>query len=246
GIDSDCGDDSDYDADTDGYDHDGYGGSDCNDSDGAIHPGASETWYDGVDGNCDDRNDHDADSDGHLHPSYGGDDCDDAVGSTYPGASDTWYDGVDSNCDGANDYDADSDGHNHSSHGGDDCDDACSTCYPGSTHYTESPDGRNQDCDSEVDELDGAAMTKVCNAPGASAWHRVDSEYGGLQRACRAFCGHDAFSISGCNTGGGCFGSMWSEYNFSTCTPSGGYTGCPNGGMDWSCPFSCTCREAYR
>ena len=37
---------------------------------------------------------------------------------------------------------------------GDDCDDSCATCYPGSTAYTPSPDGKDQDCDGSVDEID--------------------------------------------------------------------------------------------
>ncbi|HCH65522.1 MAG TPA: hypothetical protein DFR83_22150, partial [Deltaproteobacteria bacterium] len=49
GIDADCAGNSDYDADTDGYDSDAYGGDDCNDTDSSVHPGAADTWYDGVD-----------------------------------------------------------------------------------------------------------------------------------------------------------------------------------------------------
>ncbi|MDP6934385.1 MAG: MopE-related protein, partial [Myxococcota bacterium] len=131
GVDADCDEASDYDADGDGYDSAEYGGDDCFDQDPTVYPGAGETWYDGLDDDCDEGSDYDADGDGHDHPDHGGDDCDDAESTTYPGAEETWYDGVDSDCDEASDYDADGDGHDHDEHGGDDCDDTDETVYAG-------------------------------------------------------------------------------------------------------------------
>ncbi|MDP6933450.1 MAG: MopE-related protein, partial [Myxococcota bacterium] len=69
GVDSDCDEASDYDADGDGYDSTDYGGDDCFDQDPTVYPGADETWYDGTDGDCDGGNDYDADSDGHASSS---------------------------------------------------------------------------------------------------------------------------------------------------------------------------------
>jgi predicted outer membrane repeat protein len=56
------------DADGDGWDE----ASDCDDTDGAVHPGLPEIWYDGVDQDCD-GNDDDQDGDGVPYP----EDCDD-------------------------------------------------------------------------------------------------------------------------------------------------------------------------
>ena len=54
GVDQDCVEDSDYDADGDGADSEDYGGDDCADDDATRHPEAEEGWQDlGVDNDCD-------------------------------------------------------------------------------------------------------------------------------------------------------------------------------------------------
>ena len=62
--------------DTDG---DGYSAcdGDCDETDGAIHPEAKDSWYDGIDSNCDGLDDYDQDGDGGQAEAYGGPDCDD-------------------------------------------------------------------------------------------------------------------------------------------------------------------------
>ena len=143
GVDSDCDGSSDYDADSDGWgsaDYDaevaaeGLDTGDCDDTDAAVSPGATEVWYDGTDADCDGASDHDADGDGYDHVSLGGDDCLEGTGldlmtnpsglepaDVNPGAAEVWYDGTDADCDDGSDYDADSDGYDHESAGGGDC-----------------------------------------------------------------------------------------------------------------------------
>ena len=126
---------------------------DCDDSDAAINPGASEIWYDGTDQDCDGLSDYDADYDGYDYDAYGGTDCDDTDASINPGATDTWYDGVDSDCDGASDYDKDGDGEDSSAYGGGDCDDEDTTINTGEA---ETCDGVDNNCSGDESDASDA------------------------------------------------------------------------------------------
>ncbi len=87
------------DSDGDGYDNHLCGGTDCDDSDPGIHPGASESCN-GRDDDCDGQiDDIDQDGDGYRPISCGGTDCDDANPNIHPGADEV-CDLVDNNCDG--------------------------------------------------------------------------------------------------------------------------------------------------
>jgi hypothetical protein len=145
-------------------------GSDCDDGEAAVHPGATDTC-DGLDNDCDGATDEDAptwyaDAD---HDSYGdpgtsvtactqpsgyvadATDCDDTDVLTHPGAFERWYNGRDEDCDGASDYDQDGDGHDSDAYGGDDFDDTDATCYPGALDVI---DGVDNDGDGNVDYIE--------------------------------------------------------------------------------------------
>ncbi len=170
GIDEDCDDLDDYDADKDGYTSalhsDGPDcmdqptdpvptklGGDCEDPSGApspeqVHPGAGDVAYDGVDMDCSGGTDFDGDHDGYATCDG---DCDDAVSTVNPGVPEVWYDGIDQDCDG-NDGDKDEDGYVAEGYTGGlpvgalsgDCDDAEDTTHPGATDLFY--DGVDADC----------------------------------------------------------------------------------------------------
>jgi len=182
------------DADGDSYDAIECGGSDCDDTDAAIFPSATDTWYDGVDSDCDGASDYDADGDGYDSDAYGGTDCDDADAAVYPGATDAWYDSVDSNCDGASDYDADGDGFDSDETGGSDCDDSDATINPDATEIYY--DGVDQDCDGASDydaDGDGYETDTDCDDsdttinPGATEVY-----YDGVDQDCDGASDYDA------------------------------------------------------
>ncbi len=145
------------DEDGDGHDCEGAGGDDCDDTDDATYPGATEEWYDGDDQDCSGDDDYDQDGDGFQtewwepDSSDGGGDCNDANPDVYPGAPDEWYDNVDSNCDGRDDWDQDNDGYKTTlGDRGNDCDDTNSAINPGEKE--DDTNGIDDDCDGRIDE----------------------------------------------------------------------------------------------
>jgi len=163
GVDADCGDDSDYDQDGDGHDHDAFDGDDCDDEDPDIYPGQSEVWYDGVDQDCSGGSDYDQDGDSYDSDKHGGDDCDDLDELVNTGATEIWYDGVDQDCDGGSDYDQEGETHNSDAYGGDDCDDTDGAISPSAEEAWY--DGVDQDCsggsdyDQDGDGFDSTGAT---------------------------------------------------------------------------------------
>ena len=174
------------DADGDGVDGVIAGGSDCDDLDPAIFPGAVERC-DGVDNDCSGGVDDDAvdavtwyeDDDGDGWGVEPGettcgaplgfvdrpDDCDDDDPEIRPDASEIWYDGIDQDCDGGSDYDADRDGHDFDLHGGDDCLDTVATIHPGADELWY--DGLDQDCDGQSDfDRDGDGFDATAEGAG--------------------------------------------------------------------------------
>jgi hypothetical protein len=173
------------DEDEDGYDAIGAcGGTDCDDTDASVYPGATE-YCNGYDDNCDGTIDEDtaadavtwyADSDSDSYgdvsvtdvdcyqpTGYVADstDCDDTVATTYPGA-DEYCNGVDDDCDGTIDEDTAVDAvswyADADSDGYGDPSVSDTECYQPSGYVAD-----NTDCDDTVATTNPGA-TEYCNS----------------------------------------------------------------------------------
>ena len=195
-------------------------GSDCDDTNSAIHPAAEEVC-DGIDNNCDDNIDGDAIDAATWYADADGDgfgdassttlsceaptgttadatDCDDTNPDIHPGAEETWYDGVDGDCDGGNDYDADGDGFDSDGYGGTDCDDeeAGVNTDAEETWY----DGIDTDCDGASDyDADGDGFDSAsydgddCDDANPDTWPGApDDPYDGVVNDCNSASDYDA------------------------------------------------------
>ncbi len=89
-----------FDADGDGY---ATCANDCDDTNAAINPGASETCN-AIDDNCDGNIDEGFDIDGDGYRTCDGD-CNDLDAAVNPAAEEVCDDGIDNNCDGNTDVD---------------------------------------------------------------------------------------------------------------------------------------------
>lgn len=138
-----------------GFDLDGDGhlpmtcavGDDCDDTNSAISPSATEIPYDGVDQDCSGADSLDADNDGFDSIDYGGNDCNDNDPDTFPGAPEVAKDGLDQDCDGEDSLDSDEDGYDDIDFGGRDCDDYDASINPGAFDWFNDAGGVDSDCD---------------------------------------------------------------------------------------------------
>lgn len=186
------------DGDSDGYGVDGTGttacvsptgyapaAGDCNDSDPAYNPGANES-------NCADPNDYNCDGsvaysdvDGDGFPAC--QECDDTNADTHPGATEV-CDAIDNDCDGSVDeqvtstwyQDADGDGYGNASapyvgcdkpeayvSDATDCNDKAVDVNPGAT---EACNGKDDDCDLSVDEVDATGCILTYSDGDGDTW----------------------------------------------------------------------------
>ena len=143
---------------------------DCNDTDAAAYPGATEVLYDGLDADCLGDSDWDKDGDGFDAVIGGGEDCYDSEDEDlptfegdcdvargtffpediHPDAVDEPYDGVDADCSGQTDFDADGDGFPQC----DECDDGDPDRSP-NVEVEIWYNGYDEDCDGNDGDQDG-------------------------------------------------------------------------------------------
>jgi len=218
------------DADGDG---DGFAASaDCDDTNAAINPGATEIWYDGINQNCDAASDYDQDGDGDDRDIDGGTDCDDTDPTILVGALET-CDGVDENCNGSTDegwtadgvfFYRDADGDTFGDPGNrrrrcfaepgfvpddTDCDDTDISISPAATEIC---DGEDTDCDGIVD-----------NGPGFTWYRDADGD----------LLGDPADTVSSCTQPAGYVGNDLDCLDTDPLVRPGGVETC--NGLDDDC-----------
>ncbi|MBW1809918.1 MAG: lamin tail domain-containing protein, partial [Deltaproteobacteria bacterium] len=153
------------DADLDGFEAESCGGTDCNDGDNSIYPGADEICGDTIDQDCNGVDLQcgcaDSDQDGYEDSSCGGSDCDDGNAEINPGQDEICDDSIDNDCDNDTDgadsdcavcADDDQDSFEDAACGGEDCDDSNAAVNPDADEICD--DSIDNDCDGDTDTDD--------------------------------------------------------------------------------------------
>ncbi|MCB9744970.1 MAG: hypothetical protein H6741_06765 [Alphaproteobacteria bacterium] len=143
--------------------------TDCDDSQAAVNPGASEATCNGLDDDCDSATSDTPDGDGDGYSVC--EDCDDADAAVSPGASEATCNGVDDDCDSATSDTPDADGDGYSVC--EDCDDGDAAVSPGAAEAT--CNGVDDDCDSATSDTpdgdgDGYSECDDCDDGDASIY----------------------------------------------------------------------------
>jgi hypothetical protein len=200
---TDC-DDSDClcaDGDSDGYGNPpgvccSYPGTDCNDSDSQVNPGATEICDNGKDDDCDGATDcadsqcacADLDGDGYGNPpgpccAYPDLDCDDTDANIFPGAPVLCDNGKDDDCDTLVDCqdsdctcsDADGDGYGDPpgpccAYSQQDCNDNDPNVHPGTSEICAN--SKDDDCDTQIDCNDSdCSSDPSCSSNWPQCWN---------------------------------------------------------------------------
>jgi hypothetical protein len=181
----------DVDADGDGYT---VCGGDCDDTNPAIHPGATEVCN-GIDDDCNGvRDDGFPDADGDGWAACGGD-CDDHNPAVHPGVAEQ-CNGIDDNCNGLIDEGFDFDGDGFTICGGD-CNETDPTQHPGAA---EACNGVDDNCNGVVDEGfpdadgDGYAACVDCNDANAAVHPFAPEVCDGLDNDCNGIIDENTFA----------------------------------------------------
>jgi len=135
-------------------DNDGFtpAQGDCDDTNPAVNPMATDVVGDGYDQNCDGVDGFDGDGDGHASEGSGGDDCDDSDPNRSPSMLEVCGNAIDENCDGSTTWlDQDMDGERDVSCGGRDCDDLNPAIHSGVLE--DNSNGIDDNCNGVVDQF---------------------------------------------------------------------------------------------